>query len=50
MQKRACGGASAPQSAQTRASGLPQPMQNRAPSGFCCEHPEQAGMSLRNSD
>src|SRR5271165_7115700 len=34
LQKRAAGGASAPQEGQTRASREPQPMQKAAPSGF----------------
>jgi hypothetical protein len=33
-QNRACGGASAPQEGQRRASAVPHDAQNRAPSGF----------------
>ncbi len=34
MQKRAWGGAAAPQEGQLRSSAAPQPMQKRAESGF----------------
>jgi hypothetical protein len=46
MQKRASGGAGAPQLGQTRSSFEPHDMQKRAPAGFSVPHEPHASPAI----